>query len=123
MLTELGGVSRRTFYRWREIGAAPNGIGLPNGETSRLAERARGLARKPPGGGVNTSDVKFWDVRRNKSEQDRIVRSAMDRRRAKPSPYAPHQGSRRDYLSDLRQAAKRGGRLSTPIRAYPNQCS
>ena len=28
----LGGVSRRTFYRWRELGHAPKGIKLPNGE-------------------------------------------------------------------------------------------
>ncbi|WP_068900516.1 helix-turn-helix transcriptional regulator [Planomonospora sphaerica] len=32
ILAELGGVSRRTFYRWREIGHAPQGIKLPNGE-------------------------------------------------------------------------------------------
>ncbi|MER6576594.1 helix-turn-helix domain-containing protein [Nonomuraea sp. NPDC001023] len=32
VLAELGGVSRRTFYRWREIGKAPEGIRLPNGE-------------------------------------------------------------------------------------------
>ena len=32
VLEELGGVSRRTFYRWREIGKAPKGIRLPNGE-------------------------------------------------------------------------------------------
>ncbi|GGQ25131.1 helix-turn-helix transcriptional regulator [Streptosporangium pseudovulgare] len=32
ILDELGGVSRRTFYRWREIGHAPQGIKLPNGE-------------------------------------------------------------------------------------------
>jgi predicted DNA-binding transcriptional regulator AlpA len=32
MLVELGGVSRRTFYRWREIGHAPTGLKLPNGE-------------------------------------------------------------------------------------------
>ncbi|GAA3125123.1 helix-turn-helix domain-containing protein [Nonomuraea sp. NPDC004580] len=32
VLDELGGVSRRTFYRWREIGKAPHGIRLPNGE-------------------------------------------------------------------------------------------
>ncbi|MFC5833710.1 helix-turn-helix transcriptional regulator [Nonomuraea insulae] len=32
VLQELGGVSRRTFYRWREIGKAPDGIRLPNGE-------------------------------------------------------------------------------------------
>ncbi|MET9249285.1 helix-turn-helix domain-containing protein [Nonomuraea sp. NPDC003709] len=31
-LDELGGVSRRTFYRWREIGKAPEGFKLPNGE-------------------------------------------------------------------------------------------
>ncbi|MEV0626591.1 helix-turn-helix transcriptional regulator [Nonomuraea wenchangensis] len=32
VLNELGGLSRRTFYRWREIGKAPDGIRLPNGE-------------------------------------------------------------------------------------------
>ncbi|PKK12513.1 AlpA family transcriptional regulator [Actinomadura hallensis] len=32
VLEELGGVSRRTFYRWREVGKAPAGIKLPNGE-------------------------------------------------------------------------------------------
>jgi predicted DNA-binding transcriptional regulator AlpA len=32
VLDELGGISLRTFYRWREIGKAPQGIRLPNGE-------------------------------------------------------------------------------------------
>jgi predicted DNA-binding transcriptional regulator AlpA len=32
ILEELGGVSRRTFYRWREIGKAPESFRLPNGE-------------------------------------------------------------------------------------------
>jgi predicted DNA-binding transcriptional regulator AlpA len=32
VLAELGDVSRRTFYRWRELGNAPRGIKLPNGE-------------------------------------------------------------------------------------------
>ena len=32
VLSELGGVSRRTFYRWRELGRAPHGLKLPNGE-------------------------------------------------------------------------------------------
>nr|WP_246062395.1 helix-turn-helix domain-containing protein [Haloactinospora alba] len=32
VLAELGGVPRRTFYRWREVGHAPCGIKLPNGE-------------------------------------------------------------------------------------------
>ncbi|ETK34251.1 MULTISPECIES: helix-turn-helix transcriptional regulator [unclassified Microbispora] len=32
ILDELGGVSRRTFYRWRETGKAPEGLKLPNGE-------------------------------------------------------------------------------------------
>lgn len=32
VLAELGGVSRRTFYRWRETGHAPESIKLPNGE-------------------------------------------------------------------------------------------
>ncbi|MFC4052121.1 MULTISPECIES: helix-turn-helix transcriptional regulator [Actinomadura] len=32
VLAALGGVSRRTFYRWRELGIAPSCIKLPNGE-------------------------------------------------------------------------------------------
>lgn len=32
ILDELGGVSKRTFFRWRELGQAPRCIKLPNGE-------------------------------------------------------------------------------------------
>ena len=32
VLDELGGVSRRTFYRWRELGLGPEAFKLPNGE-------------------------------------------------------------------------------------------
>jgi predicted DNA-binding transcriptional regulator AlpA len=32
MCAELGGVSRRTFYRWREIGVGPQCLKIPNGE-------------------------------------------------------------------------------------------
>ncbi|AVT31380.1 excisionase [Plantactinospora sp. BC1] len=32
VLAALNGVSRRTFYRWRELGVAPECIKLPNGE-------------------------------------------------------------------------------------------
>ncbi|MBB4933746.1 putative DNA-binding transcriptional regulator AlpA [Lipingzhangella halophila] len=32
VLKELGDVSRRTFYRWREVGHSPDSIKLPNGE-------------------------------------------------------------------------------------------
>ncbi|MFG3083515.1 helix-turn-helix transcriptional regulator [Streptomyces parvulus] len=32
VLNELGGVSRRTFYRWRELGLGPTAFKLPNGE-------------------------------------------------------------------------------------------
>ncbi|MGW7510682.1 helix-turn-helix transcriptional regulator [Streptomyces massasporeus] len=32
LLDELGGVSRRTFYRWRELGYGPAAFKLPNGE-------------------------------------------------------------------------------------------
>lgn len=32
ILDELGGISKRTFYRWREIGKFPTGIRLPNGK-------------------------------------------------------------------------------------------
>jgi predicted DNA-binding transcriptional regulator AlpA len=32
VLDILVDVSRRTFYRWRETGKAPNAVRLPNGE-------------------------------------------------------------------------------------------
>jgi predicted DNA-binding transcriptional regulator AlpA len=32
VLSMLGNVSHRTFYRWREIGKAPEAVRLPNGE-------------------------------------------------------------------------------------------
>ncbi len=32
MCAELGGVSRRTFYRWRELGVGPPCLKIPNGE-------------------------------------------------------------------------------------------
>jgi predicted DNA-binding transcriptional regulator AlpA len=32
MCAELGGVSRRTFYRWRELGTGPRCLKIPNGE-------------------------------------------------------------------------------------------
>jgi predicted DNA-binding transcriptional regulator AlpA len=28
----LGGLSRRTFYRWRELGSAPRCLKIPNGK-------------------------------------------------------------------------------------------
>ncbi|MFI0898046.1 helix-turn-helix transcriptional regulator [Streptomyces sp. NPDC020983] len=52
VLEELGGISRRTFHRWRELGPAPACIRLPNGElrvrrsvlNAWLDERAEGAA-------------------------------------------------------------------------------
>ncbi|WP_329136629.1 helix-turn-helix domain-containing protein [Streptomyces sp. NBC_01476] len=52
VLDELGGISRRTFYRWRELGLAPDCIRLPNGElrvrraalNAWLDKRAEGAA-------------------------------------------------------------------------------
>lgn len=52
VLGELGGISRRTFYRWRELGLAPACVRLPNGElrvrrsvlNAWLDERAEGAA-------------------------------------------------------------------------------
>lgn len=32
MCAQLGGVSRRTFYRWRELGVGPQCLKIPNGE-------------------------------------------------------------------------------------------
>jgi predicted DNA-binding transcriptional regulator AlpA len=32
MCAELGGLSRRTFYRWRELGTGPRCLKIPNGE-------------------------------------------------------------------------------------------
>jgi predicted DNA-binding transcriptional regulator AlpA len=51
VLDELGGVSRRTFYRWRELGRAPQGLKLPNGEIriwrSELTAWLTSLKEKP----------------------------------------------------------------------------
>ncbi|MGW4600245.1 helix-turn-helix transcriptional regulator [Streptomyces sp. NPDC004457] len=52
VLEELGGISRRTFYRWRELRLAPACIRLPNGElrirrdvlNEWLEDRAEGAA-------------------------------------------------------------------------------
>ncbi|MEU6319219.1 helix-turn-helix domain-containing protein [Streptomyces sp. NPDC047009] len=52
VLDELGGISRRTFYRWRALRIAPACIRLPNGElrvrrdvlNDWLEERAEGAA-------------------------------------------------------------------------------
>ncbi|MFP1626591.1 helix-turn-helix transcriptional regulator [Streptomyces sp. 5K101] len=52
VLDELGGISRRTFYRWRELRLAPPCIRLPNGElrvrrdvlNDWLEERAEGAS-------------------------------------------------------------------------------
>ncbi|WP_328493943.1 helix-turn-helix domain-containing protein [Streptomyces sp. NBC_00414] len=52
VLDELGGISRRTFYRWRELRIAPRCIRLPNGElrvrrdvlNDWLEQRAEGAA-------------------------------------------------------------------------------
>jgi len=52
VLDELGGISRRTFYRWRELRTAPPCIRLPNGElrvrrdvlNDWLEDRAEGAA-------------------------------------------------------------------------------
>jgi predicted DNA-binding transcriptional regulator AlpA len=32
ILRELKGTSKRTFYRWRELGSGPAAMKLPNGE-------------------------------------------------------------------------------------------
>jgi predicted DNA-binding transcriptional regulator AlpA len=32
MCAELGDISRRTFYRWREVGTGPKCLKIPNGE-------------------------------------------------------------------------------------------
>jgi predicted DNA-binding transcriptional regulator AlpA len=51
VLDELGGVSRRTFYRWRALGRAPQGLKLPNGEIriwrSELTAWLTSLKEKP----------------------------------------------------------------------------
>ncbi|MFG1667516.1 helix-turn-helix transcriptional regulator [Streptomyces sp. Y7] len=52
VLDELGDISRRTFYRWRELRLPPTCIRLPNGELwdrrdvldDWLEERAEGAA-------------------------------------------------------------------------------
>ncbi|MEV0935581.1 helix-turn-helix transcriptional regulator [Streptomyces phaeochromogenes] len=52
VIEELGGISQRTFYRWRELRIAPRCIRLPNGElrvrrdvlNDWLEKRAEGAA-------------------------------------------------------------------------------
>jgi predicted site-specific integrase-resolvase len=48
VLAELNGVSRDTFYRWRQLGVAPPAIRLPNGELRiKRAEFVRWLDNLP----------------------------------------------------------------------------
>ena len=48
VLAELNGVSRDTFYRWRQLGVAPPAIRLPNGELRiKRAEFLRWLDSLP----------------------------------------------------------------------------
>ena len=48
VLAELNGVSRDTFYRWRQLGVAPRAIRLPNGELRiRRSELLRWLDELP----------------------------------------------------------------------------
>jgi predicted DNA-binding transcriptional regulator AlpA len=48
VLAELNGVSRDTFYRWRQLGVAPRAIRLPNGELRvRRSDFERWLADLP----------------------------------------------------------------------------
>lgn len=47
ILTDLGDVSRRTFYEWRAKGTGPKCVKLPNGELRvRRAEYDRWLAER-----------------------------------------------------------------------------
>jgi predicted DNA-binding transcriptional regulator AlpA len=47
ILTDLGDVSRRTFYEWRAKGTGPKCVKLPNGELRvRRAEYERWLAER-----------------------------------------------------------------------------
>jgi predicted DNA-binding transcriptional regulator AlpA len=70
VLEALGDVSRRTFYRWRELGLAPAGLKLPNGEIriwrSELLlwlESRRSDALEMEGGLRQAKHV--WDFRSN----------------------------------------------------------
>jgi predicted DNA-binding transcriptional regulator AlpA len=47
ILTDLGDVSRRTFYEWRAKGTGPKCVKLPNGELRvRVTEYERWLAER-----------------------------------------------------------------------------
>jgi len=61
--------SRRTFFRWRELGRAPQCVKLPQRRTAHLAQRAARLAAPPPRTHrvTTTTDVRFWGVRRKRS--------------------------------------------------------
>ena len=110
ILAELCGVSERTYYRWRELGRAPKGIRLPNRElqvwrSEFLAWLEIAAGRR----GVNdTTHVRFWDVRRNKSSRSTSyeVRWVVGGRQF--SKTRATKALAESFLSELRQAAKRG---------------
>jgi len=49
MCAELGGVSPRTFYRWRELGTGPRCLKIPNGELRAWRSEFWWLDRLPDG--------------------------------------------------------------------------
>jgi hypothetical protein len=102
--------SRRTFFRWRELGRAPQCVKLPQRRTAHLAQRAARLAAPPPRTHrvTTTTDVRFWGVRRKRSRnvlayEVRWVVAGKQRSRSRRTRELAES-----FLADLRQAARRG---------------
>jgi len=57
VLEELGGISRHTFYRWRELHVAPHCIRLPNGELRVPREALNAWLEDRAEGAVSTTRV------------------------------------------------------------------
>ena len=81
MCAALGGVSRRTFYRWRELGDRPPMPEDPERRAAGLAQRLPGLAgRSPRGCRMKSHSVRFWEIRPNKTAKGVVLYGPVDGR-------------------------------------------
>ena len=118
VLDELGGVSRRTFYRWREIGHAPRASG------SQRRDSASTAASSPPGlrpSGRRREHLVRREVLGDPPEQVSKTASYEVRWKVGGRQKSRTFGTKalaENFLSELRQAAKRA-RRSTWRPAFP----
>ena len=114
ILAELCGVSERTFYRWRELGRAPKGIRLP------IASCGYGGVSSWPGSNLSVRTRRERDDRRpvlgcapqqssrSVSYEVRWVVGGRQFSRTRAT-----KALAESFLSELRQAAKRGEAFDT----------